>query len=62
MKKALRAPRNAIKVDTGESEFVNAAGTPVDLPNNLKSPAEQGLSRNPRMSLVWSDAALLYRP
>jgi hypothetical protein len=34
----------------------------MDIPNNQKSPADQGLTRNPRMPLIWSDAALLYRP
>jgi prepilin-type processing-associated H-X9-DG protein len=62
IKKNLRAPLNRIQIDTWESEFVNAAGTPTDIPNNQKSPAEQGLSRNPRMPLIWSDPALLYRP
>jgi prepilin-type processing-associated H-X9-DG protein/prepilin-type N-terminal cleavage/methylation domain-containing protein len=59
--KALRAPLNGIRVKTWESEYINAAGTPVDLPDNRLSPEAQGLKRNPNMPLIWSDPPLLHR-
>jgi prepilin-type processing-associated H-X9-DG protein len=61
IEKSLRAPQNQIRIKTWESEYVNAAGTPVDLPDNRKGYQEQGLKRNPNMPLIWSDPPLLYR-
>jgi general secretion pathway protein G len=61
IKKQLRAPQNNITVKSWESEFVNGAGNPVDLPDHLKGAEEQGLKRNPRMPLQWSVPGRLYR-
>jgi prepilin-type processing-associated H-X9-DG protein/prepilin-type N-terminal cleavage/methylation domain-containing protein len=59
-KKRLRTPQNYIEVDSWESEFVNASGNPVDAVGNR--PAEQqGLNRNPDMTMIWSDPGKLYR-
>jgi prepilin-type processing-associated H-X9-DG protein/prepilin-type N-terminal cleavage/methylation domain-containing protein len=60
--KNLRSPVASFKVKSWESEFVNAAGTPVDVPDYHKSAASQGLTRNPNMPLIWSDPGHLYRP
>jgi prepilin-type N-terminal cleavage/methylation domain-containing protein/prepilin-type processing-associated H-X9-DG protein len=51
---------NAI-VDSWESEFVDASGTPVD---SLKQQTleQQGLQRNPDMPYIWSRPGILYRP
>src|SRR5688500_14921104 len=51
---------NAI-VDSWESEFVDAAGNPVD---SLKQQTmeQQGLGRNPDMPYIWSRPGVLYRP
>jgi len=59
--KTFRAPLQAIKVKTWESEYTNAGGTPVDVTDPTKSPAQQGLKRNPNMPLFWSDPPKLYR-
>jgi hypothetical protein len=47
-------------VKTWESEYVNAAGVPSNLLNIRQTYQEQGLQRNPRMPLIWSDPPLLY--
>jgi prepilin-type N-terminal cleavage/methylation domain-containing protein/prepilin-type processing-associated H-X9-DG protein len=60
-RKKLRAPDNQISVLDWESEYVNASGTPVDLPSNTKAPEDQGLRRNPNMPLIWSVPPKLYR-
>jgi prepilin-type processing-associated H-X9-DG protein len=59
--KTFRAPLTAVNVKTWESEYVNAAGTPSDVGDPTKTPAAQGLSRNPNMPLIWSDPPRLYR-
>ena len=48
-------------VDTWEREWVDASGTPVDMPDQNKDPGELGLSRNPDMPLIWSDPPRLMR-
>jgi prepilin-type processing-associated H-X9-DG protein/prepilin-type N-terminal cleavage/methylation domain-containing protein len=57
--KSLRDYPN-VKVKAWESEYINAAGTPVNLPDRTKGYSEQGLQRNPRMPLIWSDPPMLY--
>jgi prepilin-type processing-associated H-X9-DG protein/prepilin-type N-terminal cleavage/methylation domain-containing protein len=59
--KNLRPPEDFVGVRTWESEYVNAAGTPVDCQPNQTIEA-QGLNRNPNMPLVWSDPPRLHRP
>ena len=59
--KSLRSPQNNVTVKSWESEFVNAAGAPADLPNRFKSAEEQGLRRNPKMPLQWSVPGRLHR-
>ena len=58
--KTLRTPHNIFKMDTWESEFVNAAGTPSNSDGRTTSGA-QGLSRNPDMTLIWSIPGDLHR-
>ena len=60
--KPLRAPQNGTKVKTWESEYLNSAGQPADLPNPRQSATAQGFKRNPNMPLIWSDPPRLYRP
>jgi len=60
--KNLRAPVSSMTVKSWESEFVNASGQPVDVPDYKKSAESQGLTRNPDMPLIWSDPGHLYRP
>lgn len=59
--KNLRGAQAAMTVKTWESEYVNAAGVPVDPPNYKKSAEAQGLRRNPNMPLYWSELGRLYR-
>jgi prepilin-type processing-associated H-X9-DG protein len=59
--KALRAPLGSIVVKTWESEFLNSAGQPADLPDYKKTAEEQGYRRNPDMPLIWSRPGKLYR-
>ena len=61
-KKTLRSPLNGRQVDGWQSEFVDASGTPSDLPSYQMTAEEQGLSRNPNMTLIWSVPGKLYRP
>lgn len=60
--KTLRSPDTSVTVKTWESEFINAGGTPTDLPDKTRTFAAQGLQRNPRMPLIWSQPPFLYRP
>jgi prepilin-type processing-associated H-X9-DG protein len=65
IRKNLRAPQNAITVDTWESEFINASGQLVFPQNNTqeRQTMEQlGYRRNPNMPLIWSIPGMLYRP
>ena len=50
-----------IEVKSWESEWVNAGGTPVAVPDKYRSAQDQGLRRNPNMELVWSQPGLLHR-
>jgi prepilin-type processing-associated H-X9-DG protein/prepilin-type N-terminal cleavage/methylation domain-containing protein len=59
--KPLRDPIAHVTVKSWESEFVNGAGAPVNVPNRFVSADQQGLSRNPRMPLIWSEPGKLYR-
>ena len=60
--KPLRSPLTGTKVKTWESEYLNSAGQPADLPNPKQSAKDQGFKRNPNMPLIWSDPPRLYRP
>lgn len=57
-------PINApgVVVDSWESEFINAAGVPSDLPSNQMTLEQAGLGRNPNMPYYWSIPGKLYRP
>jgi prepilin-type processing-associated H-X9-DG protein len=59
--KTLRSPQNTVTLKTWESEFVDGSGNPVDVPDGKQSYASQGLKRNPRMPLIWSDPGRIYR-
>lgn len=64
--KPLKAPTNTIKVDTWESEFIEASGNPaVIMPgvnfDPLRTAESQGFQRNPDMPLRWSIPGKLYR-
>ena len=59
--KSLREPDDYVNVATWESEYVDAAGTPVEA--KFDQPIEaQGLHRNVNMPLIWSDPPRLHRP
>ena len=45
-----------------ESEYINAAGMPVDLTPHYASLETTGLKRNPHMPLIWSYPGKLYGP
>lgn len=62
IKKNLQSTSNAVQVDSWESEFINAAGTPTAPSNKKASYQSQGLSRNPRMPYIWGIPGVLYRP
>jgi len=54
---------SGIQIPSWESEFVNAAGTPVTSGiDGKKSMEAQGLRRNSKMPLIWSIPGRLYRP
>jgi prepilin-type processing-associated H-X9-DG protein/prepilin-type N-terminal cleavage/methylation domain-containing protein len=59
--KTLRAPQQNVVVKTWESEFVDKSGKPIEPPDKRKTIEEQGLSRNPKMPLVWSQPGRFYR-
>ena len=61
IEKTLRDPLSNVRVKTWESEFVNAGGAPANFINRFVGAEEQGLSRNPKMPLVWSEPGVLYR-
>jgi prepilin-type processing-associated H-X9-DG protein/prepilin-type N-terminal cleavage/methylation domain-containing protein len=61
-KKNLRSPQNTVEVQTWESEFVDAGGNAVDVPNGKANFASQGLKRNPKMPLIWGEPGIFYRP
>jgi prepilin-type processing-associated H-X9-DG protein len=50
------------KVKAWESEYVGSGGQPWYNVTYWKTPAQQSLSRNPDMPLIWSDPPKLYRP
>lgn len=58
--KPLRPPMNFVKVPTWESEYINAAGMPVN-PDPARTMEAQNLSRNPDMPLRWSELGKYYR-
>jgi len=58
--KPLRSPLNHVTVRTWESEWADGGGNPVT-PNRFVSPDQQGLQRNPKMSLIWGEPGRLYR-
>jgi prepilin-type processing-associated H-X9-DG protein/prepilin-type N-terminal cleavage/methylation domain-containing protein len=60
--KNLRSPQNGIMVKSWESEFVDAAGLPANLTRPSQTAEAQGLRRNPKMPLIWSQPGRLYRP
>ncbi len=61
-KKHLDSPLASTRVDSWQSEYLNAAGQPAD-PADVHVPADrQGLTRNPKMPLQWSLLGKLYRP
>jgi len=59
--KNLRDPEDFVSVKSWESEYVDAKGQPAT-PDPQRSLEAQGLRRNPRMPLIWSDPPKLYRP
>jgi prepilin-type processing-associated H-X9-DG protein len=59
--KHLRGVSKGMTVMTWESEYVDAAGTPVEPKDYAKTMAAQGLRRNPEMPLVWSELGGIYR-
>ncbi len=54
-------PGGTIMVKSWQSEYVNAAGQPVNVTTDTLSAEQQGLSRNPNMPLQWSYLPRLYR-
>ncbi|MDB5297475.1 MAG: hypothetical protein JWO31_3458 [Phycisphaerales bacterium] len=60
--RSVLSPLPSLTMKTWESEWVNAGGTPADVPDGTKPAEAQGLKRNPYMDLVWSQPGLLYRP
>lgn len=62
-RKNLRSNLSYIIVDSWESEFIDSAGNPVDIPaaDRRKSLNQLNLSRNPDMPLIWSIPGTLYR-
>jgi prepilin-type processing-associated H-X9-DG protein/prepilin-type N-terminal cleavage/methylation domain-containing protein len=63
---AANTPVAQWKVQTWESEYVNASGAPTNPTDTRGTLSSQGLSRNPNMPLEWSDlerpnATRLYR-
>jgi prepilin-type processing-associated H-X9-DG protein len=60
--KNLRSPQNGVVVRSWQSEFIDAAGVPANLTRPSQTAEEQGLRRNPKMPLIWSQPGRLYRP
>ena len=60
VEKTLRPPLGHVRVKTWESEFVKG-DQPANFIDRFTGAEEQGLSRNPKMPLVWSEPGVLYR-
>lgn len=58
--KNLRSPHAQFRMETWESEFINAAGAPANSDGRFTTQA-QSLSRNPNMPLIWSIPGRLHR-
>jgi prepilin-type processing-associated H-X9-DG protein/prepilin-type N-terminal cleavage/methylation domain-containing protein len=58
--KSLASPATGRTVKSWESEWVDGSGNPVD-PYKSAGTDVTGLSRNPRMPLIWSDPPRLYK-
>ena len=60
--KTLRPPLGHVKVKTWEGEFTKGEDGPVaTVVDRFTSAEVQGLVRNPRMPLIWSEPGVLYR-
>ena len=60
--KSLQSPSQYVTVKSWQSEYVNAAGQPVNPTSVTQSMQAQGLQRNPNMPLQWSLLGKLYHP